>query len=144
MFKHFISVFLALFLSVGLVNANTEATLVPFSPLHFIFDGEYVTNEALKLFPSSQVLNYDSENHPGVVLAGSRSAVLTTFFEVPTAQHQIVLNEVFCLVTSSVVVAYGERDPYELRLIQVVVVNENWMSFTTVTTRTFTQPQSCR
>jgi hypothetical protein len=143
MFKHFISVFLALFLSVGLVNANTEATLVPFSPLHFIFDGEYVTNEALKLFPSTQVLGFNSQ-YLGAILVNSHGATLTTFDHIPNQNRRSVLREVFCSVISTVVVVYGERDPYELRLVQVAVVNENWMSFTTMATRTFTQPQSCR
>ena len=143
MFRCFISVFLALFLSVGVVNANTEATLVPFSPLRFIFDGEYVTNEALKLFPNSQVLGFNSQ-YSGAILVNSHGAILTTFEHIPNQNYGGVLREVFCAVTSTVIVAYGERDPYELRLVQVAVVNENWMSFTTVATRTLTQSQSCR
>ena len=139
----FLLVFVLVVSSFVVVNvAHAETRTVSFSPLNYIFDSGYIVEKALLLFPESEVLTYDSESYPGVVLVGSRGAVLTTFFDVPTAEYQAVLDEVFCLVTSSVVVAYGEKDAYEVLLVRIAI-DEEILSFTTVAFQLTTVRQGC-
>jgi hypothetical protein len=122
--------------------AHAETRTVSFSPLSYIFDTGYLIHESLQLFPDSEVLNYNSENYPGAILAGSQRAVLATLSEIPEAQHREVLDEVFCHVTSSIVVAYGERYEYEVQLVHIAI-NGDLLSFTTEAVQLTTERRGC-
>lgn len=136
----------AVFILTSFVSASVtraEAESVSFSRLSFIFDSGYLIDASLEQFPGSEALSYASEKYPGVILAGSRFAVLTTLSDVPEVEHQIVLHEVFCTATSSIVVAYGEDYEYEVRLVHVLI-DGDVLTFTTRAVQRSAEQQSCR
>lgn len=131
-----------LLLFVVLNVASGQTKVVPFSSLGFIFDTSYLINASLEQFPDSEVLLYDSESYPGVILAGSRIAVLTTLSDVPEAHHRAMLDQVFCQVTSSIVVAYGERHEYEVQLVHIAHSGDV-LTFTTQTVHLTAERRGC-
>ena len=139
----FLSVFVLSIASFVILSvAHAETRTVSFSPLSYIFDTGYLINASLELFPNSEVLSYESEDYPGVILAGSRRAVLTTLTEIPEAQQSETLAEVFCQVTSSIVIAYGERYEYEVQLVHIAI-NGDLLSFTTEAVQLTTERRGC-